>query len=251
MTDDSLNRRLSGGGVSTLVAEGLARAGFDWVCIDMQHGLTDFAGASELIRAIDAGGALPVVRVPWNEPGIVGRVLDAGALGVIVPMIQTVDDARRVVEACLYPPKGRRSYGPQRAALRDGPGYHAGANDRVAVIPMIETAEALEAVDDILAVPGVTCAFVGPMDLSVSLGLAPADNDGKPAFDAAIARVVEACRKAGKIAAVYSNPKVAPLRIAQGFRMVSICNDLSVLLAAARSDLTAVRQAIAMEASQP
>lgn len=111
--------------------------------------------AVEMIRAIDLAGITPIVRVPWNEPGIIGRLLDAGAMGIVAPMVNSVDETRRLVDACLYPPAGRRSLGPIRVGARDGPGYVAGANARVAVIPMIETAEALAVVEDIAAVPGV------------------------------------------------------------------------------------------------
>ncbi len=229
---------------SALSIEGVSRAGFDWVCIDMQHGAADFEHACDMIRAVDIAGVFPVVRVPWNDPGIIGRVLDAGALGVIVPMIQTVADAERVAEACLYPPTGRRSFGPLRVSLRDGMNYFGTANSRIAVLPMIETREALATVKDILAVPGVSGAFVGPMDLSVALGLGPADNDGTSIFDDAINRVVAACRDAGKKAAVYSNAKVAPLRAKQGFNMISITNDFGALMGAVRGDLATVKAAI-------
>lgn len=226
---------------SPLSAEALGRAGFDWVCIDMQHGQADYAAACDMIRAVDVGGAAPIVRVPWNEPGIIGRALDAGALGIIVPMIETVDDARRAVEACLYPPLGRRSFGPLRAALRDGAGYFLQANARIAVLPMIETRRALGQVAEILAVPGVTGVFIGPMDLSVALGLAPADNDGAAAFDEALARVVATARAAGKVAAIYSNARVAPLRIRQGFTMIAVASDFGALASGVRADLAAVK----------
>jgi len=232
---------------SALTAEGVARSGFDWICIDMQHGAMDYAVACEMIRAVDLAGVTPIVRVPWNEPGLIGRVLDAGALGIIVPMIQTPEDARRAVEACLYPPAGRRSFGPLRAALRDGSGYFAAANARVAVIPMIETAEALASVDEIVGVPGVDGAFVGPMDLSVALGIAPGDNDGVPAFDAALARIVGACRTVGKTPAVFSNARVAPRRLSQGFTMISVSVDFAALAAGIRGDLEAVRAAATKE----
>lgn len=252
MTAPSLRSRWQSGEVtfgawcsmtSPLAAEALSRSGFDWVCIDMQHGIADYTQACEMIRAIDLGGAAPIVRVPWNEHGIIARVLDAGALGIIVPMIQTVADARHAVEAALYPPMGRRSFGPLRAALRDGPGYFAGANERIAVLPMIETTEALAVVDDILAVPGVAGAFVGPMDLSIALGLAPNDNDGTSIFDEALTRVVTACRKHAKAAAVFSNARVAALRIKQGFQMISIVTDFGALTTGARADLASVKAA--------
>jgi len=228
-----------------LTAEALGRAGFDWVLIDMQHGCMDYETALEMIRAVDLGGATPIVRAPWNDPGIIGRLLDAGALGVVIPMIQTAEDARRAVDACLYPPAGRRSFGPVRVGLRDGPGYFADANDRVLVIPMIETAEALAEVDAIARTPGVDALFVGPFDLSIALGLPPGDNDGKPAFDEAIAKVSAAARAAGVATAVLSNAGVAPLRLRQGFRLVSVVTDLSALTLAARADLQTVRKTLA------
>jgi 4-hydroxy-2-oxoheptanedioate aldolase len=228
-----------------LSAEALSKSGFDWVLIDMQHGCMDYETALSMIRAIDLGNAVPIVRAPWNDPAIIGRVLDAGALGVVIPMIQSAADARRAVDACLYPPAGSRSFGPVRVGLRDGPGYFATANARVAVIPMIETAQALEEVEQIAATPGVDALFVGPFDLSIALGLPPGDNDGDPVFDAAIARIAAAAKSAGVATAVLSNAKVAPLRLKQGFQMVSVFTDIAALTMAARTDLDMVRRATA------
>lgn len=232
-----------------LTAEALSGAGFDWVLIDMQHGCMDYDMALSMIRAVDLGSAEPIVRVPWNDPGIIGRALDAGALGVVIPMIQSAADARRAADACLYPPAGSRSFGPVRVGLRDGPGYFAKANDRVAVIPMIETAQALAEVEEIAATPGVDALFVGPFDLSIALGLPPGDNDGNPVFDAAIARIAAAAKNAGVATAVLSNSKVAPLRIRQGFQMVSVVTDINLFGAAARAELDIVRRATASGAS--
>ncbi len=232
-----------------LTAEALSGAGFDWVLIDMQHGCMDYDMALSMIRAVDLGSAEPIVRVPWNDPGIIGRALDAGALGVVIPMIQSAADARRAVDACLYPPAGSRSFGPVRVGLRDGPGYFAKANERVAVIPMIETAQALAEVEEIAATPGVDALFVGPFDLSIALGLPPGDNDGNPVFDAAIARIASAAKSAAVATAVLSNSKVAPLRIRQGFQMVSVMTDINLLAAAARAELDIVRRATTSGAS--
>jgi 4-hydroxy-2-oxoheptanedioate aldolase len=232
-----------------LTAEALSGAGFDWVLIDMQHGCMDYDMALSMIRAVDLGSAEPIVRVPWNDPGIIGRALDAGALGVVIPMIQSAADARRAVDACLYPPAGSRSFGPVRVGLRDGPGYFAKANERVAVIPMIETAQALAEVEEIAATPGVDALFVGPFDLSIALGLLPGDNDGNPVFDAAIARIAAAAKSAGVATAVLSNSRVAPLRIQQGFQMVSVMTDINLLGAAARAELDIVRRATTSGAS--
>ncbi|MFK7895227.1 MAG: HpcH/HpaI aldolase/citrate lyase family protein [Myxococcota bacterium] len=226
-----------------LGVEAIGPLGFDWVLIDMQHGCMEYEGALDMIRAADRAGISPIVRVPWNEPGIIGRMLDAGAMGILVPMIQDADDARRMVDACLYPPAGRRSFGPIRVNTRDGLGYFATANERVAVIPMIETAEALENVDEIAAVPGVDALFVGPFDLSIALGLPPGDNDGKPVFDEAVARVLAATRKHRKAAAVLSNAAVAPLRVEQGFQMVSVTTDVNALAGASANSLETVRKA--------
>lgn len=228
-----------------MTAEVLGKAGFDWVLIDMQHGCMDYETALSMIRAVDLSDAVPIVRVPWNDPGVIGRVLDAGALGVVIPMIQSAEDARRAVAACLYPPAGSRSFGPVRVGLRDGPSYFATANARVAVIPMIETAQALAEVDDIAATPGVDALFVGPFDLSIALGLPPGDNDGNPVFDAAIAQVSAAAKRAGVATAVLSNAKVAPLRLRQGFQMVSVVTDIAALTAASRADLETVRKSTA------
>ncbi|MGE3846432.1 MAG: HpcH/HpaI aldolase/citrate lyase family protein [Gammaproteobacteria bacterium] len=226
---------------NALSAEMLARAGFDWVLIDMQHGCMDYETAVGMIRAIDLGGVTPLVRVPWNEPGIIGRMLDAGAMGVVVPMIQDADDARRAVDACLYPPAGRRSFGPIRVGTRDGAGYFASANERVAVIPMIETADALANVEGIAAVPGVDALFVGPFDLSIALGLPPGDNDGEPLFDAALARIGAAAKQAGIATAVLATADLTPLRARQGFRMISVVTDAMALNRAAAADLARAR----------
>lgn len=230
---------------SALSVEALAAAGFDWLCVDMQHGCMDYSGALEMIRAIEAAGAQPIVRVPWNEPGIIGRVLDAGATGVIIPMIQSAADARAAVEACLYPPSGRRSFGPFRVGLRQGNAYFEDANRRILVIPMIETAEALVEVDEIAATPGVGALFLGPYDMSIALGLPPRDNDGEPAFDAAISAIVSAARGAGIGAAVLSSAALYAIRAGQGFNMISTTIDLRALSTAAREDLESVRNASA------
>jgi 4-hydroxy-2-oxoheptanedioate aldolase len=229
---------------TSLTAEILAKGGFDWVLVDMQHGCMDYQTAVEMIRAIDLAGITPMVRVPWNEPGIVGRMLDAGAMGIVAPMIQSAQEAQSLVEFCRYPPHGRRSLGPIRVMARDGMGYVPTANERVCVIPMIETVEALAAVEDIAAVPGVDALFVGPFDLSFSLGLRPGDNDGESAFDDALARINAAARARGIATAVLSTAALAPLRAKQGFRMISVLSDSQALGAAAHAAVTAARSAI-------
>ncbi len=224
--------------------EVIGKTGFDWVLIDMQHGCMGYEGALEMIRAADLHGLSSVVRVPWNEPGIIGRMLDAGAEAILIPMIETAADAKAAVDACRYPPAGRRSLGPIRVGTRDGGGYMRSANDRVAVIPMIETAQALAEVEAIAAVPGVDALFVGPFDLSIALGLSPGDNDGTEVFDNALTRTIAAASAAGIALAVLSNQKVAPLRIEQGFTMVSVTMDTVALASASAAALATVRKAV-------
>ena len=147
-------------------AEVMAQCGFDSVTVDMQHGVQDYLSLVQCYQAMDRYPITPMVRVPWNEPGIIGKVLDAGAWGVICPMINTPAEAKALANACLYPPKGRRSNGPIRAgAYGEGTSYQSVANDEVLVIPMIETQEALDNLDGILDVPGISGIYVGPSDL--------------------------------------------------------------------------------------
>ena len=156
-----------------LLAEVAATSGYDYVCVDMQHGMSDLGHVVAMLHAMARTPTVPIVRVPWNEQGIIGRVLDAGALGVIIPMVNSVEEAERAVAACRYTPAGTRSFGPLGANVRYGAGYAASANELVACIPMIETRQAVECLDDILSVPGIDAVYVGPADLSLTYGLPP------------------------------------------------------------------------------
>jgi len=171
------------------------------------------------------------VRVPWNEPGIIGKALDAGARGVIIPMVNTRDEAERAVRACRYAPAGARSYGPLRANYYAGFDYFAHANDDVLCIVMIETREAVAGLDEILSVPGIDAVYVGPADLSVTLGLPPAPDQDAASFTEAISRIVESCTAHGVVPGIAGNQQTAPKRIAQGFRLVEVAADAAVLAA--------------------
>lgn len=209
---------------SILAAETTARAGFDYVCADLQHGALDYADAVGLFQAIEIAGGTPVVRVPWNEPGVVGKVLDAGAHAVIAPMVNTAAEAEALVRFARYPPHGARSFGPIVAAMR-ADRYASRANDTVAVVPMIETAEAVGNLDDILSVPGVDAIYVGPADLSLSLGLPPGNNDDASSFTEALLAIVAACRKHGVVPGIHATGALTPRRLEQGFRMVTVTAD--------------------------
>jgi 4-hydroxy-2-oxoheptanedioate aldolase len=210
---------------STVSAEGAARVGFEYVCVDLQHGAIDYQVAVGMLQAIALGPSSPVVRVPWNEPGIIGKVLDAGAEGVIVPMVNTRAEAEAVVRACRYAPVGARSHGPLMSSMRR-PDYFTTDLTTIATIPMIETVEAVSNLDEILSVPGVDAIYVGPADLSVTLGLKPGNNDGEPLFDEALATIVAACRRHGVVPGMHSTGALAERRLEQGFMMLTVSGDM-------------------------
>jgi 4-hydroxy-2-oxoheptanedioate aldolase len=225
---------------SMLTAEITGRQPVDYVCVDTQHGVNDYQIAAAMITAIEIGGGNPITRVPWNEPGIIGKMLDAGSHGVIVPMVNTREQAEAVVRATRYAPAGSRSWGPVIAAMRH-PDNRAWADANVACIPMIETVEALANLDDILSVPGVDAIYVGPADLSISLGLPPYANDGTALFDDTLATIVAACRRHGVVAGIHATGPLTPRRREQGFRMITVTSDALAIRAGYDSELAAAR----------
>ena len=224
-----------------LLAEAAALAGFDYVVIDMQHGIADLADVVAMLPAMARTQAIPVVRVPWNEPGVIGRVLDAGALGVIIPLVNTVADAQRAVAACRYAPAGGRSIGPMVNRVRYGADYASVANEVVACVPMIETRQAVEDVDAILDVPGIDAVYMGPSDLSLTYGLSPVVDQHNDVFDDALQRVVDSCRRHGVIPGIHANAALAAKRHAAGFRMITVGFDASSAISALHADIAAAR----------
>jgi 4-hydroxy-2-oxoheptanedioate aldolase len=227
---------------SPFVAEVMAHQGFDWVTIDMQHGLIDYQVAVTMLQAISTTPTIPFVRVPWNEFGIIGKMLDAGAYGIIIPMVNSVEEAKAAVAACRYYPEGSRSFGPIRAGYYGGPDYFANANREIAVIPMIETQRALDNLDDILSVPGIDAVYVGPADLSITLGQQPAMNN-EGAFEAARIRIAETCRRHGVTPGIHANAGLTAKHAAAGYQMITISGDVGAIAAAASRDLQAARDA--------
>ena len=226
-----------------VVAEAVAGSGFDYCCVDMQHGLADYPAMVGMLQAISTTDCTPVVRVPWNEPGIIGRVLDAGAMGVVIPMVNSVAEAQAAVAACRYHPDGARSFGPLRATLYGGPDYFTHANREVACIPMIETRDAIGRLDQILDVAGIDAVYVGPADLAVTYGLPPGVDNPDPDYQAALAQVVSGCRARGIAPGIHSNGPVAATRLAQGFQMVTASADFGAAVAGVRRDLGQARGA--------
>jgi len=222
---------------SYMAAEYMARIdGVSYVCCDNQHGLLDYSDSVSMCQGILVGGSNPIARAPWNEPGAIGKLLDGGAMGVIVPMVNTEEEAKAAVSASKYPPLGSRSYGPA-GVLNRYEEYFNRSEDQVATIVMIETAQALGNVDAIVNTPGVDAVYVGPSDLSISHGWGPGNHDDNPEFTAALEKIVAACTNAGIVAGIHSNGTLTPKRIEQGFRMITVSSDLLGMGIGIRSEL--------------
>lgn len=228
---------------SSFSAEIMAHMGFDWVCVDMQHGMIDELRMIEMLQGISSSDTIPLVRVPRNEPGIIGKCLDAGAWGVIVPMVNSPEEAAAAVAACRYAPVGIRSFGPLRANYYAGFDYYSRANREVCCIVMVETKEAVEKVDEIASVPGVDAIYIGPADLSITLGLRPGPDNPDAAFTVALERVLAACERHGVIPGIAGNADTATKRIEQGFKFVEVASDAGLLALGAGRALSQVRQA--------
>ncbi|MEU0478951.1 aldolase/citrate lyase family protein [Streptosporangium sp. NPDC006013] len=228
---------------SPVATERIARLGYDYVCLDIQHGLMGYSGLLSGLMAIDAGGvSAGLVRVEANVPGDIGRALDAGAAGVIVPLVDTADDAAAAVSATRYPPKGRRSYGPMRAALRVGP-RPADSDATVLVLAMVETAQGLANIEAICATPGLDGVYVGPSDLSLALGGAfPGDPAIADQFEAALTTIRETAGAAGIAAGIHTpDGATAARRLAEGYTFASVSSDLVHLELAAKAHLADAR----------
>lgn len=209
------------------LAELLARSGADWICFDLQHGLMDYSALTSLLPAVCGLPITPIVRVAANRSEQIGKALDVGAHGVIVPMVNDAAEAQQAASACRYPPDGLRSCGPMRDSMLEGVEYLQTANEQVACIAMIETEEGLANVDAIAAVEGVDALFVGPMDLCYGLGLTPGDFDN-PKFATAIKTILAACERHGCAAGIFGyTPALAAQNLEDGFDFASIGTDIS------------------------
>ncbi|MDH5540484.1 MAG: aldolase/citrate lyase family protein [Rhizobacter sp.] len=220
-------------------AEVMAHQGWDSLTIDLQHGVIDYQAMVTMLQAISTTPTVPVVRVPWLEPGILMKALDAGAYAVICPMVNTREDAQKLVAYTNYAPKGGRSFGPVRATLYGGADYAAHANDTIVRFAMIETAQALENLDAILSVEGLDAIYIGPSDLSLSLGCRPVFDDVDPPVAQAIDHILERAKAHGVQAGVHNGvPDVALARIAKGFRFVTLGSDARLLAAGSQQSLS-------------
>jgi len=223
-------------------AEVMAHQGWDSLTIDMQHGVIDYAALLPMLQAISTTATVPIVRVPWLEPGILMKTLDAGAYGVICPMINTREDAQKLVAYTHYAPQGTRSFGPIRATLYGGADYPQNANQTIVTFAMIETAQALDNLDGILSVEGLDAIYIGPSDLSLSLGCRPVFDDVDPKAQQAIEHIVARAKAHGVVAGIHNGrADVARKRVDLGFRFVTLGSDARMLAAGSQDLLNAMR----------
>jgi 4-hydroxy-2-oxoheptanedioate aldolase len=233
---------------SPVTAEIMGRQGFDLMTVDLQHGLIDYQMALTVLQVLQGLPAPVMVRVPWNEPGIIAKALDAGFAGLICPMINTAEDARRLVQAARYAPLGARSFGPTRANLVYGPSYVKTANSDILLLAMIETREAVANLDAILAVEGIDGVYVGPSDLGLSLGHEPTLDPTAPEVLEAIADIAIRARSAGRIAGVHTGSAEMILRaFSQGYDFASLLTDARIFSSAIAAQISAIHQTKATE----
>jgi 4-hydroxy-2-oxoheptanedioate aldolase len=224
-------------------AETMAHQGWDSLTIDLQHGVVDYQAAVTMLQAIATTDVVPVARVPWNDPAQLMKILDAGVYAVICPMVNTAAQAEALVQACKYPPRGYRSWGPVRASLYAGSDYGDRANQDIVVMPMIETAEAVRNLDEILSVPGIDAVYVGPSDLSLALGCKPRLDQTDPPVVEAQLKIAEACKRHGVIAGIHnSTAAYANRMIADGYRFLTLASDSRFLAAKAAEEIAVVRK---------
>ena len=223
-------------------AETMAHQGWDTLTIDLQHGVVDYAQMVTMLQAISTTATVPIVRVPWLEPGILMKALDAGAYGVICPMINSRDEAQKLVAWTHYAPRGTRSFGPVRALLYGGADYPQHANDTIVTFAMIETAAALDKLDDILSVEGLDAIYIGPSDLSLSLGCKPTLDDLDPLAAQAVDHILARAKAHGVVAGIHNGePAAALARIAKGFQFTTVSSDARLMAVGAQQVMAAMR----------
>ena len=226
-------------------AEVMAHVGYDALTLDLQHGLIDYQAALAMLQAIAAAPVVPLVRAAWNEPATLMRLLDAGAYGIICPMVNSRPEAEAFVQACRYPPAGIRSYGPSRAALYAGEDYFAFANRTVLTLAMIETTQALENIEAIAATPGLDGFYVGPVDLSISLGLGERVDFTQAKLQTALDRIAQVARAHHLVTGIHTlAPENLPALRQRGFQLLTPATDTTLLQVAAQSVLEHTRKAI-------
>ena len=230
---------------NSFTAEIMAAQDYDSITIDMQHGALDYSATLPMLQAMRASGKTLIARVPWLDPGIIMKAMDAGAYGIICPMINTRAEAEALVSAMRYPPDGTRSFGPTRVNFAAGAGYAEEANAEMLAIAMIETAEAVENLQDIVTTPGLDAVYIGPADLTLGVmkgALPPGFDREEPEMIAVIKQILEAAKDVGIRACIHcGTPEYAARAIGWGFDLTTISGDSRLLAAASVESLKNVR----------
>jgi 4-hydroxy-2-oxoheptanedioate aldolase len=238
---------------NSFTAEIMAAQGYDSVTIDIQHGALDYSSVLPMLQAMRGSAVVPMARVPWREPGIIMKALDAGALGIICPMTNSAAEAAELVSYIRYPPAGQRSFGPTRAAIAYG-GYDVSANDEVLALAMIETREGMERVDEIAATPGLDGIYIGPADLALGTQngrLAPGFDREEEEMIALIKRILAACKTNNIRACLHcGTPDYAARAVEWGFHMTTVSGDSRLLAAAAATSVGRWRDLTGQNAPQ-
>ncbi len=224
---------------SSFSAEVMANQGWDSLTIDMQHGLVDYSNAVSMLQAISTTETTPMARVNWNVPGQIMKILDAGCYGIICPMVSNRKEAENFVQACQYPPKGYRSFGPIRASIYSGGDYAKNADEEILKLAMIETKEALDKLDEILDTPNLDGVYIGPADLSLAVGEEPGFDkaDNTKAYKE-ILKILEAAKKRNLLAGLHNGTaEYAQKMINKGFNLVTVGSDSRYITAGAKTDL--------------
>ena len=223
-------------------AETMAHQGWDSLTIDLQHGVVDYQAMVPMLQAISTTDTVPVVRVPWLAPDHLMKALDAGAYGVICPMVNTREDAQNLVAWTHYAPRGTRSFGPVRALLYGGADYPQHANETIVTFAMIETARALDNLDQILSVEGLDAIYIGPSDLSLALGCRPVFDDVDPKAAEAIDHILKRAKAHGIVAGIHNGTAEGALaRVAKGFQFVTVSSDARLMATGAQQVITKMR----------
>lgn len=229
---------------SSYSAEVMAHQGWDSLTIDMQHGVVDYQVAVTMLQAISTTDVVPMARVPWNDPALIMKLLDAGAYAIVCPMISTRAEAEAFVGACRYPPDGYRSLGPNRAVLYGGADYAQHANRTVVTLAMIETKDGIANLEAIADTPGLDGLYIGPSDLSLALGLPPNVDPTDPKAVEVIARIVAVAKKKGLVTGMFTGSAAQAARCAaQGIQLCTIMNDTRIMATAAKEIVAAARNA--------
>ena len=231
---------------SSFSAEIMAHQGWDSLTLDMQHGAIDSSNVLEIFQAISTTDVVPMARLNWNDPGQIMKVLDFGAYGIICPMVSNRNQAEQFVQACMYPPKGQRSFGPTRGFMYGGSDYVDHANDEILKLAMIETKEALQELDKIMSTPGLDGIYIGPADLSLAIGEKPGFDkpEGHPTYEQVL-NILNHAKKNNLVAGIHNaTPEYAKKMIDIGFQIVTVGSDNIFMRDGAKSIVSKLKNKI-------